>query len=110
MLTVRPEVVAATDYKGKPSEYTLREAVEWYKRCVRLGIAPTKSEEDLLNSRWQVLVQAVADRESMPGGYLSYMLAELAQMELRMGEVASTESEAAVEEARAAVRAVEAEL
>lgn len=107
MLTVRPEVVAATDFSKKPSEYTLREAVEWFKRCVRLNIAPTKAETDLLDSRWSVLAQAMADRESVPAGYLSYMLSELGQMELRMGEVASAEAEAAVEEARAAVRAVE---
>jgi len=107
-LTVRPKIHVLTDYAKDPSLYTHREAMEWWKNCIKGigGDAVTTAESNILNSRWAVLVTAIADREGVPPGYLSYSLGEMAQTEMRLGEVASAENDRAAEEARAALAAI----
>jgi hypothetical protein len=88
-----------TEFPKAAKDMTLRESVEWYKNCIRtlrpLGI-PTALENNLLNQRWVELLKAVADREGVPAGALSYWLSELAQTEIRLLDVAEQESAAAL--------------
>jgi len=96
---IRPLFVQLTDFGDKePAEYTLREAIEWYKRCVRgaqdSGV-PTVLESNLLNEQWVVLVTAIARGQGVPTGSLSYFLAEMANTEMHLLDIAKEEAEAA---------------
>jgi len=96
---IRPLFAQLTDFGSKePAEYSLREAIEWYKRCVkgaRDSGVPTALESNLLNEQWVVLVKAIAERQGVPTGSLSYFLAELAKTEMHLLEIAQEEAEAA---------------
>lgn len=93
---IRPDVFTLTDF-GLPEKMTLREATEWYKRLLRadLGV-PTAWESKFMNERWAVLVQAIAAREGVPAGALSYWLSELAMTEARLITTAEGEAAAAL--------------
>ena len=97
---IRPAVHALVDFSGEPETMTMRQAVEWWKSCVRaaepLGQL-TAMEERYMNTRWGVLIQAIATREQLPAGMLSYFLGELAQTEIKLKEVAEAELGAAME-------------
>jgi len=94
---IRPAIHALVDFDD-PRKMTLREATEWFKQCVR-GAEPlgmlTALEHKYMNERWSVLCKALADEQGIPSGMLSYFLGELAQTEIRLGETAATELEAA---------------
>ena len=93
---IRTDIFSAGDFKD-PEKFTLRQAIEWFKRGVRpfQGTTLTKMEHDYLNSRWAVLCDAIATREGIPTGFLSYFLGELAQTEMRLAEEGELESNAA---------------
>lgn len=82
------------------SEFSLREAVEWYKTLIRqverleLG-GLSAQEEQQINTSWMHLVNEVAEREGLPAGFLSYMLATLAQSEIQLADTAMQEAEGA---------------
>lgn len=89
-------VHVATAYDlGEPEEYTLRECLEWWKRCVALleGVTLSRLETKELNARWVHLCNAVAEREGVPTGSLSYFLGELAQAELQLKASGEAESQ-----------------
>jgi hypothetical protein len=71
--------------------------MEWWKRCIRhlRGELLNQLENKYLNERWAYLVDAVAKREQVPTGSLSYYLAELAMAEISLAEEAELESQAA---------------
>jgi hypothetical protein len=88
---IRADIHTAVEYPEKPVNMTLREAIEWWKECVRAGQAigsVNVMEEKYLNERWAGLVEELAHREKVPVGALSYFLGELAQAEMRAIEVA----------------------
>lgn len=93
---IRPEVFALTDFTD-PEKMSLREATEWYKRILRadLGV-PTAWEFKFMNERWAVLVDAIAKREGVPAGAMSYWLFELAQAEDRLLQTAEGEATVAL--------------
>lgn len=97
---IRPAVHALVEFSAEPEQMSLRDAIEWWKSCVRaaepLGQL-TAQEEKYMNQRWGVLINAVAKREKLPAGMLSYFLGETAQTEIRLKEVAEDELHAATE-------------
>jgi hypothetical protein len=101
MAPIRPQVHVLVDFEGDGSTLTLREAVDWYKQLLRadLGV-PTEMEKRYINERWGVLISSIAKREQLPAGLVSYMLAEIAQTEVRLLKTAQEEAAAAVEYGR----------
>ena len=94
---IDPALFVATNFEN-PETYTLRAAVEWYKGLIHLSAAlgvPTTLETNLMNDRWGVLCKGIASREGIPAGWVSYMLSELAQTEIRLLETATEEAQAA---------------
>lgn len=98
MQPIRGAVHTVVDFGDKePEEYTMREAIEWWKKCARVGEiigVPTQLEHKLLNERWAYLCKKLGEREGVPQGALSYFLGELAQSEiaaLRLAEAANAE-------------------
>lgn len=76
---------------------TLREAVEWYKKVARAAIGtPTGAEVEYLNKFWGSLITDIATREGIPAGFLSYVLDEIANQELRLLETVKEETEVAL--------------
>jgi hypothetical protein len=95
---IRGTIHTLTEFPKEAAELTLREALEWWKRCIKhlQNDTPlTPLENKYLNERWAFLVNAVAEREGVPTGSLSYYLAELATAEIRLAEEAALEAEAA---------------
>lgn len=92
---IRPEIFSLVDFQ-EPEKMTLRQATEWYKALVRaeLGVL-TALERQYMNERWAVLVTAIAKREGVPAGHISYWLSELVQVENRLLETATGEAAAA---------------
>ena len=79
-------------------DYTLREAIEWYKSAMidlkTLGPL-TSMEMAYINKSWVELAFKMADREGVPSGSLAYYLAELANTEINLSEQANLDSETA---------------
>ena len=96
MNPIRPEVHTLVDFES-PETMTLRQAPEWYKRLVRaeLGV-PTAMERQYMNERWAILVTAIAKREGVPAGHISYWLSELVEVENRLLTTATGEAAAAL--------------
>lgn len=93
---IRPRVYALTEFEKEPEQMTLRDCLEWYKGVIRGVEGIIRGlESKYLNERWAFLVDAVAKREGVPTGSLSYYLAELAQAELDLQAVGQAEAEAA---------------
>jgi len=97
---IRPAVHALVEFSAEPGAMSLRDAIEWWKGCVRaaepLGML-TAQEEKYMNQRWGVLIGEIAKREHLPVGMLSYFLGETAQTEIKLKEVAEDEYKAATE-------------
>jgi hypothetical protein len=94
---IRPKIYTLTEFPKEPEEMTLRDALQWFKRCVLDGDLDTARplEAKYLNERWAFLVGKVAEREGVPTGSLSYYLGELAQAEIDLAETAEIEASAA---------------
>jgi hypothetical protein len=99
-LPVRTSFHIATDYGDKPPrEYTLREALEWYKRVadtVEKGMPVSPLEQRLTDEAWVALVAEIAEREGILPGPLSYFLGELALKERDFKRATENELMAAV--------------
>lgn len=83
---IRQFVFEVTDWQG--GEMTLRQAIDWWKRCVVVGTqygTLTPMESRYMAKRWAALCHDIAKREGVPEGSLSYYLSELAEAELRNG-------------------------
>lgn len=95
MRPIREDIHIAVAY-DEPEKFTIREAIEWWKRCVRasenLGQA-TSMEIRYMNERWVGLVAAIAEREGVPTGSLSYFMGELATAEMRALHLAKEAAE-----------------
>lgn len=83
---------------GLPENYeslTLRDAAEWWKNAQRLmqqtqeEFGPiTKQEMKTVNQSWIELCSAIAKREGVPTGMISYFVGDLAQSEMRAAKLA----------------------
>ena len=95
---IRATIHALTQFDKEPGEMTLRDCLQWWKRTVVVLEGQTLSgmETKELNGRWAFLCNAVAEREGVPTGSISYFLGELAQAELALK--AAGEAEAAANE------------
>jgi len=94
---IRGTIHALTEFPKEPEEMLLRDCLEWWKKCIRVlqGEMLNGLVQKHLNERWSFLVNAVAKREGVPTGSLSYYLAELASAEIRPAEEGEAESQAA---------------
>lgn len=94
---IRSTIHSLTEFPKEAAEMTLREALEWWKKCIKhlRGETLNQLENKYLNERWAFLVNAVAEREGVPTGSLSYYLAELGEAEIRLADEAELESQAA---------------
>lgn len=94
---IRGTIHTLTEFAKPEDEMTLRDALEWWKRCIKHldGELLNQLEQKYLNERWVFLVSAIAKREGVPTGSLSYYLAELAGAEVRLAAEAELESQAA---------------
>jgi len=91
---VRTIVYTVSDYGDKePEEFTLRDAVEWFKKVGREVPEANFAEQKYLNQRWAHMCTVIAKREGVPPGYMSYLLNELAVNELQMTNSAVVEAE-----------------
>lgn len=93
---MRPAVATLTQFKKPPAEYTLREAIEFWKVCVKnvdlvLGSQPTGRELSHINEQWVVLIAAIAEREGVGAGLIAYILDETAKLEFQLAETAAAE-------------------
>jgi len=97
MQPIRGTVHAVVDFKD-PEKMTLRQGLEWYKNVIRVlreWGTPTAMETRYIDQRWVTLVAAIAEREGVPTGTLSYFLGETANAEVQAADVAALESERA---------------
>lgn len=95
---IRPIVIAATDLPKPVAEYTLRDAVDWWKSIAEnteIGF-PNELEQKSLNTTFLGILKAIEDREGISSGYLGWFLSEVAQAELKLLETATDESQAAM--------------
>lgn len=92
---IRPEVFALTELPKLAAEMTLRDALEWFKGSVRklTGASLRPLERRELDGAWVSLVNAIAEREGVPTGSLSYYLGELATAEMRLVETVIQEAQ-----------------
>ncbi len=83
---IRATIHALTVFSKEPGEMTLRDCLQWWKRAVETleGTTLSSMEEKELNERWAFLCNAVAGREGVPTGSISYFLGELAQAEMTL--------------------------
>ena len=93
---MRPALATITQFTKPVAEYTLREATEWWKSCVKnvdqiLGSTPTARELGHINEQWAVLIQAVAEREGVGAGLIAYIVHETAELEFRLAQTAAAE-------------------
>ena len=99
-LPVRTPFHVATDYGDiEPQDYTLRQAMEYYKRgieCVIKYQPPSPLEQRLVDEAWVALVAEIAEREGILPGPLSYFLGEYALSERNLQAVAEDELMTAV--------------
>ncbi len=95
---IRPIVIAVMDLPKPTDEYTLRDAVDWWKGVAQneaIGF-PNELEQKALNAAFREILQAIEDREGVGSGYLGWFLSEVAQAELKLLETATDESQAAM--------------
>lgn len=94
---IRSEVYVLTEFPKDEADMTLRDCLQWFKRAVIEldGISLNALENDYLNERWAFLVNAVAEKQGVPTGALSYFLGELAQAEIALKAVGDVEAEQA---------------
>lgn len=93
---IRSSIFVLAKLPDKPEETTIREAIEWFKRAVRgTNDALSGMEYKELNGAWAHLAEAIAKREDIPSGSLSYFMGELAQTEMRLTETVEDEANAA---------------
>lgn len=92
---IRQSIFVLTELPDEPEDMTIRQAIEWFKRAVR-GVSGELSalERKELDGAWAGLIGAIAKREGVPAGSLSYFLGELAQTEMRLAEVVTEEANA----------------
>ncbi len=79
-------------------DYTLREAIEWYKSALTaLGtLGPlTAMEVAHINKSWVDMAYTISSKQGVPAGSLSYYLAELATTEMSLTEQVIADSQAA---------------
>ena len=83
---IRALVHAITEFPKEPGRFTLRDCLQWWKRAVETleGTTLSSLETKELNERWAFLCNAVAEREGVPTGSISYFLGELAQAEMTL--------------------------
>jgi hypothetical protein len=83
---IRALVHTITEFPKDPEVMTLRDCLEWWKRAVATleGTSLSSMETKELNERWAFLCNAVAGREGVPTGSVSYFLGELAQAEMQL--------------------------
>ena len=83
---IRAVVHVLTTFTKPAEDFTLRECLQWWKKSVEVleGMTLSSMESKELNSRWAFLCNAVAEREGVPTGSLSYFLGELAQAEMTL--------------------------
>lgn len=94
---IRQTVLVATGYDTE-KDYTLREAIEWYKDAMGglESLGPlTPMEVSHMNKGWIGLISRIASREGVPAGSLSFFLSELAVAEINLRETAAQEAEQA---------------
>lgn len=106
----RPAVLELAGLDKPPMEYSLREAVEWMKRMVR--IVPqeygdlTPGEERAFTQSWGALVDGLAKREQIGPGAIAWFMHHLVTTELTLADTAAREYTAAT----AAVQAIAEEI
>lgn len=97
---VRTPVSLAAEYGETPPElWTLRQALEYYKRgmaCAEKYEPLSPLESRLLDQAWASLVHHIAERENIPAGPLSYFLGELALAERSLDDVSKAEADTAL--------------
>ncbi len=95
---IRATIHALTEFPKEPGQMTLRDCLQWWKRAVSAleGVTLSSMEEKELNTRWAFLCSAVAEREGVPTGSLSYFLGELAQAEQQLKATGDAEAAANV--------------
>lgn len=93
---IRESVHVLTEFPKEAEEMTLRDCLQWWKRAVNTleGMTLSAMEHRELNQRWAFLCEAVAKREDIPSGSLSYFLGELATAELSLKEAGDAEAAA----------------
>lgn len=96
MSDVRPviyEILGPGTPEG--ADLCLRGVLDWYRAVVDRMKGQNLSEAELayIDQAWGGLVTQLAFKESVPAGWLSYSLAELARLERRLAETAQTEAE-----------------
>lgn len=87
---IRASIEQETVY---PEDVTIRTVTEWHKRMTRLASQTTAEEQRYVDSRWVALVTSLAEKESVPVGWLSWAIAQLVEFELRLLQTASNEVE-----------------
>ncbi len=92
---IRALVHAITELPKEPGEMTLRDCLQWWKRAVETleGAALSSMETKELDQTWAFLCNAVAEREGVPTGSISYFLGELAQAEMALKVSGDLEAE-----------------
>ena len=90
---VRGLIYTVTDFPKEAQTMTLREAVEWFKGIAANVKNPNFAETKYMNQRWATLCTAIAEREGVPPGYMSYVLNELAVSEMQVAEQAVVDAE-----------------
>lgn len=92
---VRTPIALAVEYGEVPPDlWTLRQALEFFKRGLACGekYAPLNPlEAKLMDQSWAALCHHIAEREDIPAGPLSYFLGELALAEKNLAEVGEDE-------------------
>lgn len=94
---IRQSVHVAAEYKTD-EDWTLREAIEWYKNTVRglSDIGPLSAlEVSHLNKSWVAVCHAISEQQGIPAGSISFFLHEIAMAEISLVDMAAAESEAA---------------
>ncbi len=93
---IRASIFVLTELPDEPEDMTIRQAIEWFKRAVRGATGELSAlERKELDATWAHLAEAIAKREDIPSGSLSYFMGELAQTEMRLAETVSEEAHAA---------------
>lgn len=91
---IRESVHAAAVYK-EGEQWTLREAVEWYKNTVRglEDIGPlTAMEVAYLDKSWIAICQAIGEQQGINAGSLSFFLHEIGMAEINLLETVQAEA------------------
>ncbi len=91
---IRATIHALVEYPKEPGEMTLRDCLQWWKRAVETleGVALSSMEQKELDTCWAFLCNAVAEREGVPTGSMSYFLGELARAEMTLKATGDAEA------------------